>query len=190
MGFSWVLDFAPLAGTGGGAVAAWDPLPTDLGLKKMWGGKGQPGCSQDVPSMGLWLCPASPAAPDPPWQSGVTPAAHQRIHFVPVPLNPPSKFTALSESSPFIQQWTFVPAALAPPAPGCVYSSANASKVRCSFFWPCLLTKATVFMEWGYVKEQSPSTELPLLQPRSRGESASSAEHRANFTFPICSSQG
>lgn len=100
----------------------------------------------------LRLCAASPA---PPWQGGLTPAAHQSTHFVPVPLNPPLKFTALSESFPFIQQWTFVPAALAPPAPGCVYSSANTSKPRCSFFWPYLLPKATVFMKWGYVKEQS-----------------------------------
>lgn len=136
----------------------------------MWGGKGQPGCS-------LWLCPASPAAPDPPRQAGLTPAAHQSTHFVPVPLNPTLKFTALSESFSFSQQWSFVPAAPAPAAPGSVYSSANTSELRCSFSWPYLLTKATVFMEWE--ESSQPSTELPLLQP-----------HRPGGISQLCRAQG
>lgn len=32
-GFLWDLDFSPLAGTGD-AVATWDPLPTNPGLKE------------------------------------------------------------------------------------------------------------------------------------------------------------
>lgn len=161
------------------------------------GGKGQPGCSQAVPSMDLWLCPASLDASEPPWQGGLTPAAQQSTRFVPMPLNPPLKLTALSESFPFIQQWTFVPAAPAPAAPGCAHASANTPELRRSFFWPYLLTKPTVFMEWGYVKEQrpfslqqschssshGPGENLPALQSARQISHSPSAPAKAELKY-------
>lgn len=88
-----------------------------------------------------------------------------------------------------------MPAALAAAAPGCVYSSANTSELRCSFFWPYLLTKATVFMEWADVEEQSPfslqeschsssaGVNLPALQSTGQISRSPSAPAKAELKY-------
>lgn len=138
-----------------------------------------------MPSMDLWLCPASLAAPDPPCQGGLT----SEDSFCPRAIK-----CTLEVHCTLTGHFTYPatdPAALAPPAPGCVCASANTSKLRGSFFWPYSLTKPSGFMGLCEGAEPfQPSTELPLLQPRSRGESPCSAEHTANSIFSICSGEG
>ena len=165
-------------------------------------------CAPSSPFCPLFLLQPSPSTPELPWQSGLTPAAYQRTHFVPMPLKQPLQFITLS------LRVLFIYTAHEPLCPDhrrhhLLAVSTHICKlikaeIQLSFFWPPLLTKSTAFMVWGYVKEQRPFNlqhscllhRKHLFQPRSRKanltapQSSGLPDCTSNFILSICSSKG
>lgn len=166
-------------------------------------------CTQ--PSLWLPLCPLfllqqpSPTTTDLPWQRGLAPAAYQRTHFVPTPLRPLLHFTVFRVLFIYIAQEPLCPDHWCDqllPVSTHIHKHMKA-EMQLSFFCPSLLTTSTVFMVWGYVKEQHPFDLQPSFLPHRKHlsshdprvnltalQSSGLPEHTSNFILSICSSKG